>query len=251
MAKREKPESSGPSQMYLISFSGMMTALLAFFIVLNSLATDQTGANLHSGTGSFLEALQFFGAPGLFGRDLSRRSIQLQESSPLYVVGDPENGDPQSTSSGSGPDPEGNDIRVIDREREQFTRFMNELEHLSAVASEAKTQGQVVFDFFNRLNTDSPHLSKAYRGAISQLLPLLRQDKYRVEIVVWATTPGNSAWTRATRMSASVRREIVETAKLGVQESQRIIAVGKPWLFKDVKRPVLTILVQKKESSRD
>ncbi len=248
MARRKKPDSGGASQMYLISFSGMMTALLAFFIVLNSLADEQTGADLYAGTGSFVQAVKSFGLSGLF-KDRSRQAVQQQEASPLYLAEDPENRDHQARPS--GPDPEDNGIRVIDREMEQFTRFMNELEHLSAVTSEAKTQGQVVFDFFNRLNTDSPHLSKAYRAAISQMLPLLRQDQYRVEIVVWATTPSNSAWARATRLSASVRREIVETAKLGVRERKRIIALGKPWLFSDVKRPVLTIVVQKKESSRD
>ena len=51
MARKKKlPEP--PSKAYLISFGDTMTALLAFFIVLNSLAQEQTGAKLHAGTGS-------------------------------------------------------------------------------------------------------------------------------------------------------------------------------------------------------
>ncbi|MCP4857370.1 MAG: hypothetical protein GY903_23045, partial [Fuerstiella sp.] len=50
-------EPPGPNQSYLISFGDTMTALLAFFIILNTLAEEQTGANLHAGTGSFMESV--------------------------------------------------------------------------------------------------------------------------------------------------------------------------------------------------
>jgi flagellar motor protein MotB len=55
--RRKKPDDGGPSKAYMLSFGNMMTAQLAFFIVLNSLAQDQTGANLHAGTGSFVRSL--------------------------------------------------------------------------------------------------------------------------------------------------------------------------------------------------
>ena len=61
MAKKQKRVPSGPSNAYLVSFGDTMTALLAFFIVLNSLATEQTGANLYSGTGSFVQVGRFHG----------------------------------------------------------------------------------------------------------------------------------------------------------------------------------------------
>ena len=50
MARKKEPDK-GPSQAYLISFGDTMTTLLAFFIVLCSMAEDQTGANLYSGNG--------------------------------------------------------------------------------------------------------------------------------------------------------------------------------------------------------
>ena len=44
---------SGPNNSYLISYGDTMTALLAFFIILVTLAEEQTGANLHAGDGIF------------------------------------------------------------------------------------------------------------------------------------------------------------------------------------------------------
>jgi hypothetical protein len=55
---------SGPNNSYLISFGDTMTALLAFFIILNTLAEEQTGANLHAGTGSFMDTVDKFGLAG-------------------------------------------------------------------------------------------------------------------------------------------------------------------------------------------
>ena len=62
---------SGINKSYLVSFGDTMTALLAFFIVLNSLAEDQTGANLHSGTGSFAVAISGY---GVTNRQSSKRT---------------------------------------------------------------------------------------------------------------------------------------------------------------------------------
>ena len=73
MAKKQKPEMDGPSNAYLMSFGDTMTTLLAFFIVLNSLAAEQTGANLHSGTGSFIQTTRSMGLAGTFK---GKRAVQ-------------------------------------------------------------------------------------------------------------------------------------------------------------------------------
>ena len=82
MAKKKKLEPSVPSKAYLVSFGDTMTALLAFFIVLNSLAKEQTGANMYSGTGSFVSAFSNSGLPGdLFGESLARHdSARIAEA---------------------------------------------------------------------------------------------------------------------------------------------------------------------------
>ena len=49
-----------------------MTALLAFFIALNSLAHEQTGAHLYAGTGAFIRAFSSEGHVGPFRSPLAQ-----------------------------------------------------------------------------------------------------------------------------------------------------------------------------------
>ena len=86
MSGRKKRESSAPSKAYLVSFGDTMTALLAFFIVLNSLAKEQTGANMHSGTGSFVNAFSSTGLPGHLSGSRSSDVIQQEAQKPIYAI---------------------------------------------------------------------------------------------------------------------------------------------------------------------
>ena len=242
----KKRQSDGPSKAYLVSFGDTMTALLAFFIVLNSLAKEQTGANLYAGTGSFITALKSFGLPGLFTQNTSDRVFQAKAASPIYAVNDAQEN--PSEKKPVGPDDEDNRLRVIDREKEQFERFLNEMAQLYHVNPLPRTQGRIVYDLFERLNQDGPPLlMEKHLHAIADVVPLLRRPTYRVQIVVWATTPNPTAWRRATEQSAEIRREIIAMASLRPDEESRLQAVGKPWLLPDAKRPVLSIVVTKNE----
>jgi hypothetical protein len=95
MARKQKAPGAGPNMAYLMSFGDTMTTLLAFFIVLNSLAKEQTGAKLYAGTGSFVSAVSSFGMPGSAPGDNSRHVIKIEEPVPTYVVPDPEGGEPE------------------------------------------------------------------------------------------------------------------------------------------------------------
>ena len=243
MARREKPEEPGPSKLYLVSFGDTMTTLLAFFIVLCSLAEDQTGMNLYSGTGSFVRAMNGFGLPGAFSGDNSARTFQLQATSPLYLVPDPEDSEPERNPT--GPDAEDNKLRSIDREQDEFKRFLNEMERSSEVTTEPTTEGEVTFDFFAPLNSTAPLLPVGYNDIMSQVLPLLRRETHRVEITVWAATPSPSAWTRAAEQAAGVADEISKTANLNETHRRRLRTTARPWMYKDVKRPVLTITMRR------
>jgi len=247
MAKKQKDPVAPPSKAYLVSFGDTMTTLLAFFIVLCSMAQDQTGANLHSGTGSFVRALDSFGMPGQYAGDRSDRAFQMEASSPLYIVNDGEQTEPQLGAA--GPDDEDNRQRVIDREIEQLTRFMTEMERMSQVESKPEASGESVFDFFNRMNPEPPYLPKPVKQAMNQIIPLLRRDDYHVTVIVWATTPSTSAWTRAVGQASDIEKEIANSAGLNKAQQNHIESVGKPWLFKDEKRPVLSLLVQKLQSN--
>jgi len=242
MARKKKPPPDGPSRAYLISFGDTMTALLAFFIVLNSLAKEQTGANLHSGSGSFVRALSGLGMPGMLGKRAERVN-QMDHISPFYTVDDPEGR--AREGSPKGPDDEDNGVRVIDREQEDFERFVFEMERLYSVESFPKAKGQIVFDSFDRFPTEPPFLTQERRTLCGEVLPLLRSDQYRVDLTVWATTPSVTAWTRAANQAGSLRRELVTVARLSEKQQSRLTCVAKTWPFRDEKRPVMSIVVIK------
>ncbi|MGB6042753.1 MAG: flagellar motor protein MotB [Pirellulales bacterium] len=247
MARKQKEPDCPPSKAYLVSFGDTMTTLLAFFIVLCSLAEEQTGANLHSGTGSFLRAMDSFGLPGSMTGDYSERAVHLQETSPLYVIPDPE-GQAEERSS-AGPDAEDNEQRVIDREAEDLQRYLNEIERMFDLDALPDTKGQVAFDFYSKFNSSSPHLSAAYRDALRHILPMLRRPNYQVTIVVWAATPAVSAWSRATDQAMAVGEEVADAARLKTDDRRRLQSYGQPWLYSNIERPVLSVIVRKLESS--
>jgi len=118
-----------------------MTALLAFFIVLNSLAEEQSGANLYVGTGSFVRALETFGLPGMFPGELSAQPFQMEQTSPQYLA--PSEDQSEAEPNPTGPDDVDSQQRVIDYEEESFHRFLNELDRLHPAEGEPPVLGEV------------------------------------------------------------------------------------------------------------
>lgn len=243
MARKEKPQSSGPNLLYLVSFGDTMTALLAFFIVMNSLAKEQTGADIHSGTGSFIEITNHLGVPGIFDDGMSRYRLQMKESSPLYMVPDDEGREPEH--NGSGPDEDGDNSWIRDREQEDYERFLIELERLQHVRGLPRIAGEVSFDRMKHLPSEGPLFDAGMREMIVPLAPQFRNPNYEVEVVVWSPTPSKSAWTRTTLEAYKLREEIVAAMQLPGADAARLTAVAKPWLYSDIKRPVVTVTVRK------
>ena len=124
----------------MVSFGDTMTTLLAFFIILCSLAEEQTGANLHKGTGSFVKAMQSAGMPGTFSGDGASKVVENSYTSPLYLATDLDDNPPEKDPS--GPDEE-NEMRVIDRDSEEYQRFLNELDRLSQIENLPEVEGEV------------------------------------------------------------------------------------------------------------
>lgn len=243
MAVKRKPPAEGPSKAYLMSFGDTMTTLLAFFIVLNAFSQEQTGANMHSGTGSFVQSLNSHGLPGSEPSKRTRNAIARNASSPLYIVADPENRPPANHAA--GPDDNENGIRVIDREQDQFERFMTEMERLHSSSELPATRGEAAFDFFEPLLPGPNLLSSQFDEALVDILPMMHQSEYTVRVVVWATTPSPTAWTRATQRSRRIADQLAGVAGLTGQDKYRVRAQGQPWIDSVVKRPVWSIVVQK------
>jgi len=243
MARKSKCPPAGPNNGYLISFGDTMTALLAFFIVLNSLAKDQTGANLHTGTGSFVQVLNSFGLDGVFDKERSRLAFQLEAPSPMYMAPNDENREREWKST--GPDKEDSGTRVVDWEEASFHRFLNELERLHDGQTMPEIEGEVAFDRAEPLPKEGPLLDTGMKQMLQEFAPLIRRPNYTVEIVVWATTPAATAWTRAAQQASQLRSEAAEFLRLRPEDQDRFTAVGQPWISRDLERPSVSIRLRK------
>ena len=242
---KPKPEEPPPSKAYLVSFGDTMTALLAFFIVLLSLADEQSGLNLHRGTGSFVKVTNGVGLPGIFSGNESERTFQAQAISPLYLADDLEESAPDPHAT--GPDEE-NKLRSIDREQDVFKRFLNELERLTEIDQLPASEGEVVFDIFNQFNREGRLLKKAHLESLKRVLPVLRRERYFVTVVIWADNPGPYAWRKSIEKSVQVIDEINTWARLDRERSKRLVGEGRPWKYSDVRRPIMSLIVRKLEA---
>lgn len=222
-----------------------MTALLAFFIVLNSLAEEQTGANLHAGTGSFMKSVDKFGLAGKVKSELSAQAFQQEAVAPQYVVPDPEGRPPEKGSR--GPDDDGDNQRIIDRAKDDYQRFLQQLRQVNNLEQERDITGEVSFDIMQKFPEESEGtmINEELRAALTGVGPMLRRNDYAVEITVWATTPSQSAWGRAVKQASLLEREAVQLLRLIPTQRPRVTAVGRPWISRDVKRPVVSVTLRR------
>ncbi|MCC9602009.1 hypothetical protein LOC67_15715 [Stieleria sp. JC731] len=244
MSKKKKAPPSAPSKAYLVSFGDTMTALLAFFIVLNSLAKEQTGANLYSGTGSFVNAFTSSGTPGHLGGNRSADVIQKESQAPIYALA--ENLDKNEKQDNFGPDENNNHERVIDRDREQFQKFLTDLEQKIDLKTLPQIEDQVVFDSFQPPDPQTGKLSLQATQLISEALSKMRDERMVMEIVLWANMPKASSLKRTLDKSVEMRTEVESTFWMDQSTRSRIKYRVKPWLFADAKRPYLSVILGRK-----
>ncbi|MEW4490302.1 flagellar motor protein MotB [Thalassoglobus sp. JC818] len=234
---RRKKSTSGPNNSYLISFGDTMTALLAFFIVLNSLASEQTGVNLYSGTGSFIRATDELGVPGIFAEKLSRSPMQLDHTPPVYIVPDP-----SSDQSGSGPDEESDSLYIRDWEQQELDRVLIELERFHDHAGVEETDLGVAFDRMNPLPQTGSLIDEEMRKMLVEIAPFARRNDSMLKIVVWTPSPGPTVWARSTEQAARLASVISDQLQLSPQKQSKIHAVSQLWPYSDIKRPSMTIV---------
>lgn len=220
-----------------------MTALLAFFIVMNSLATDQTGANLYSGTGSFINVSEGMGVPGLFVSGRSTYPLQMHQPAPIYIVGDDD--DETVDNNSTGPDDTGEESIVKDFEQDQLERFLKQMQEDNAVTPEDTIQGEIAFDMMKALPRGEDIFIDELKKQMLELSPALRRRGYELQVQVWATTPAPSAWMRAADQAEELQRRIPEFLQLTGEDSLKIKAIAGPWHTADLERPSVSLLVRK------
>ncbi len=239
MPKKKPPESSLPSKAYLVSFGDTMTALLAFFIVLNSLAKEQTGANMYSGTGSFVNAFSNSGLPGGLPSDRSSEMIQQLAPMPIYALAD----NLDKNEEKVGPDDTTEKEDVADRDHEQFQKFLTNIEDNFGLEKHDQVTDQSVFDSFERFNRETGGLSRHAIKILTESIAKLRDDDVSLEVIVWATIPSKANLEIQLKKSNIVRDEVMKRFWIKQKDLRRIRFRVKPWLFADAKRPILSVVV--------
>jgi flagellar motor protein MotB len=258
MSRKKKPPASKPSKAYLVSFGDTMTALLAFFIVLNSFAKDQTGANMHSGTGSFVNAISSIGLPGTKPGKRTHLMTQKKAPAPLYAV---HSSDENTNAPGRlGPDSEPDQMRIIDRQTEEFKRFLTEISRQHDVEEQLPTRGQIVLDSFEKFQRqDTPSVLKReeiwrplQENAVevaSEAISQLTRPEFELEIVVWAPIPSSTSIKRTLETAAAIESQIENSFTLDRLQQSRISYSVKPWLFVDAKRPKVSFILSRLDLS--
>ena len=239
MGKKQKAPPEPPSKAYLVSFGDTMTALLAFFIVINSMAQEQTGANLYSGTGSFVSAVNSVGFAGRAPTAKSKYLTKKEAPVPLYALA--ENLDKNPNQEGNiGPDDEDDAERIIDREKENFQRFLNEIDRQFNLEHKSSVSSQIVFDSFELFKDSDSKESDAILSdhaiqLFAEIAPTLSNEDKFVEIIVWATMPSPVVIEKTLRKSNKILKELRTKFKFPENENERFRLVVKPWLFSDAK----------------
>jgi flagellar motor protein MotB len=240
---RKKRAPCGPNKAYLVSFGDTMTALLAFFIVLNSLATEQTGADMHSGTGSFLSVGESAGLAGMFSSGKSAYPMQMEAASPLYIVSDGETEDVEQV--GNGPDKDGDASLIRDREQDDLERFLLEMEEFHKPREGAAITGEVAFDRMAALPRTGTLVDQKMKADLLRFATTIRRAGYELEIRVWATTPAPSAWQRAAEQAAQLNADVVGFLKIDQADEWKVTATASPWHSSDIKRPAVSFLLRR------
>ena len=241
MARKKKAPPAPPSKAYLVSFGDTMTALLAFFIVLNSLAKEQTGANMYSGTGSFINAVKSLGVPGQFSGNRSSNMIRKEAPSPIYAV---PNNDPNA-KKGKGPDDTNDEKQIIDREQEDFQRFLNEMERKFSLEASQPIREQVVLDCWTKLKDEGgPFNQNALQMALESVAQL-QSPEAEIEIIFWASMPSPKMLEKSAKTAVRAAKQFDSLFKLPPSSRKRIRFASKPWLFSDAKRPIVSFVISR------
>ncbi len=245
----------GPDSLaWMMSYADMATILLAMFIVLSTFAKDQTGISLYYGTGSFRAAVTSFGLPGLTPN--SDNAVPLKAPGPQHTLPsqDPDGPDAPEQQSArdaerspgkAGPD---SPRRVIDVEEENFQRFLGEVGRHFPAEKLPRTAGRVAVDFYDPLGPAPNFLTAAQRQQVAPLLSLLQKPGYRMQVVVWAGIPRDTATARSAEQAADVAAGL--GAGLDPEAQRRLFGVGQSWPYRDTRRPVMSVIVTRSEAAK-
>src|SRR5262249_22648759 len=107
--------------------------------------------------------------------------------------------------------------------------------------------GGVGGEWAEPLGRGAPYLKDAHRAEVLPLLALLRRGGYRLQVVVWAGMPAESALIRSSTQANAIVEMLAADAALSAAERSRLVGVAQSWRYRDVRRPVLSVVVTRVE----
>jgi len=203
--KNKASGSSGPqTPKYIVSYSAMMTILLAFFIMMNTLAEVREYGLIGNGLGLFRMSFNSLGLPGFLTGGRLPANLNAVGGK-IRVEEDAEDAE-QNTKPAEG--------RLIDPDRHDLRETVFGL---------LKTEDRVVLPLDIRY---APVLDKAAKNRLNVLARLIRQRA--AEIIVSAAIPagmskGPDAWREPSAWALRIANYLKEKNRVG---DNRVLAVG-------------------------
>jgi hypothetical protein len=167
--------------------------------------------------------------------------LQQKKQKPLYAL--PEN--LSQNDYNIGPDDTDENQRVLDRDKEQFQKFLDDIEATFGLQTHLPIAAQTVFDSFEPWDRQTGLLSSHAIQLLSESVGKLRQPEVRLEVIVWATMPSGKNLQAKLDKSVRLRAQVEKLFWLNSGQKSRIRYSVKPWLFSDAKRPVVSVVYSK------
>ena len=165
---------------------------------------------------------------------------------PIYAI---PNNDPNA-KKGKGPDETNDNKTIIDRESEDFQRFLNEMERKFSLEASPAIREQIVMDCWTKLkDKGGPFNKNALQMALEAVAQLQSPDA-EVEIIFWASMPSAKMLEKTAKTAVRASKQFDSLFKLPLETRNRIRFASKPWLFSDAKRPIVSFVVTRLKSKR-
>ena len=191
-----------------------------------------------------MKSVDKFGLAGKVNSDLSAQAFQQQAVSPKYIADET---DEPPERGAKGPDDTDDNRRILDREKDQYQRFLQSLRQVNNLEQDKDVAGEVSFDILEPFPPSSSGtlINPELRAALTGVGPMLRRNDYAVEIVVWTTMPSERSWNRALQTAHRLQKEAADLLRLPPNQQGRISAVAQPWISSEMKRPRVTVTLRR------
>ena len=193
--RQKKPEEKIEVPGWIVSFSDMVTLLLAFFVLLQTFAKDQDPELFYAGQGSFRRAVAGFGMTNLLGGDPPSHRDFRSLKYPTKV---------KTKTSGRS--------RVIDEDDERIRRMFKEIkDSMDVKAADVAKASISVFSTPITFDGSSAELNQQARQCLEEFSRVLartgRREKTKVYVIGLAADERTTRakWLLSARRAAAAQ----------------------------------------------